>query len=186
MDLVLRERTHDTDLVARANAALLRQGVEALGQMGAAHFLTSARPDASPIGAHFRHVLEHYHAFLEGLEEGRVDYDARPRDRRLEEDPDLAVAAAEQVVVRLEELAGRPRWRQLFINSASEAGAADAHDWTASTVGRELAFLLSHTIHHYALIRLLAYDHGVRLDADFGVAPSTLKHRELSGTRCAH
>lgn len=183
---MLSERTHDTDLVARANAALLRQGIDALGQMGSEQFSTSAREDASPIGAHFRHVLEHYHAFLEGLEEGRVDYDARPRDRRLEDDPELAIASTEQVILRLEELAGRPRWRQLFINSASEAGAADAHDWTASTVGRELAFLLSHTIHHYALIRLLAYDHGIRLDADFGVAPSTLKHRELAAARCAH
>ena len=85
----------------------------------------------------------------------------------------------------MEELAGRPRWRQLFINSASEAGSAEAYDWTASTVGRELAYLLSHTIHHYALIRLLAYDHGVRLDAEFGVAPSTLKHRDQDAARCA-
>ena len=182
---MLSERTHDTDLVARANAALLKQGVDALGQMERDQFSTSAREDASPIGAHFRHVLEHYHAFLDGLEEGRVDYDARPRDRRLEEDPDLAIASAERIVVRLEELRGRPRWRQLFINSASEAGSADAHDWTASTVGRELAFLLSHTIHHYALIRLLAFDQGVRLDTEFGVAPSTLNHRILDAARCA-
>ena len=183
---MLSERTHDTDLVARANAALLKQGIDALGQLERDQFCTSAREDSSSIGAHFRHVLEHYHAFLDGLEEGRVDYDARPRDRRLEDDPDRAVASAGAVVCRLEELAGRPRWRQLFINSASEAGLADAHDWTASTVGRELAFLLSHTIHHYALIRLLASDHGIRLDADFGVAPSTLRHRRQDTVPCAH
>lgn len=176
---VLDQRIHDADVVARANAALLRQGMVALSQMEVAQFRTSPRPDASPIGAHFRHVLEHYQAFLDGLDGGRVDYDARPREAALEQDIELALSTAEEVALRLDFLEERPRWRQLFINAASEAGLTDRHDWTASTVGRELGFLLSHTIHHYALIKLLAADHGLMLDADFGVAPSTLRHRAL-------
>jgi hypothetical protein len=182
---VLTHHIHDAGLVARANAALLRQGIIALTAMDARQFGESPREDASPVGAHFRHVLEHYQAFLNGLEEGRIDYDARPRDPRIEQDAEIAIAVAEQIAVRLDLMERqRPRWGQVFINAASEAGLMDAHDWAASTVARELGFLLSHTIHHYALIRLLAADHGVRLDADFGVAPSTLQHRERA--RCAH
>jgi hypothetical protein len=181
---VIDKRTHDTDLVARANAALLRQGIAALTRMSPCQFGGSPREDVSPISAHFRHVIEHYQAFLAGLDDGRVDYDARPRDRRLEEDQEIAIATAEEIAIRLELLEERPRWRQVFINAASEAGLTDAHDWTASTVGRELGFLLSHTIHHYALIRFLASDHGLTLERDFGVAPSTIRHRDQ--LECAH
>ena len=183
---MLTERLHDADRVARANAALLRQGMDALARMERAQFIDSPRVDASPIGAHFRHVIEHYQAFLSGLDGGQVDYDARPRDRALEEEPALAVAAAESIAERLETLGELPRWRQLFINAASDAGLSDGHDWAASTVGRELGFLLSHTIHHYALIRMLAADHGMTLDPEFGVAPATLRHRESEQVRCAH
>ena len=181
---MLTQHIHDTGVVARANAALLRQGIAAVAAMEEGQYCRSPRDDASPVGAHFRHVLEHYQAFLNGLGEGRIDYDARPRDPRIEEDTEVAVAVAEQIAVRLDLMEqDRPRWGQVFINAASEAGLTDAHDWAASTVARELGFLLSHTIHHYALIRLIAADHGVRLDADFGVAPSTLMHRERA--RCA-
>src|SRR5262245_48733230 len=116
---------HDADIVASANAALLRQGIAALGLLGPCQFREPAREEASPIGAHFRHVLEHYQAFLGGLAEGRVDYDARPRDRRLEEDQEIAMATAEELAVRLELLERNPRWGQLFINAASEAGITD-------------------------------------------------------------
>ena len=181
---MLSLHVHDAGLVSRANAALLRQGIDALTRMTERQFRHSPREDASPVGAHFRHVLEHYQAFLAGLDEGRIDYDARPRDQRLEQDPEIAVAAAEEVAVRLDLMEDRQRWDQVFINAASEAGLHGAHDWAASTVARELGFLLSHTIHHYALIRMLAADHGLRLDETFGVAPSTLQHRER--VRCAH
>jgi hypothetical protein len=182
---VLTQHIHDAGVVARANAALLRQGISAFSTLAERQYSSSPREDASPVGAHFRHVLEHYQAFFNGLEEGRIDYDARPRDPRIEEDVEVAIAAAEEIAVRLDLMEEhRPRRGQVFINAASEAGLRDTHDWAASTVARELGFLLSHTIHHYALIRLIAADHGVRLEAEFGVAPSTLSHRER--TRCAH
>ena len=54
----------------------------------------------------------------------------------------------------------------------------DDTPWTSSTLGRELLFLLSHTIHHYALIDLLLREEGFEVPPDFGMAPSTLKHLE--------
>ena len=45
----------------------------------------------------------------------------------------------------------------------------------ASTLSRELQFLVSHTVHHDALIAAAARALGVATEPDFGIAPSTLK-----------
>ena len=45
-----------------------------------------------------------------------------------------------------------------------------------SSVSRELQVLSSHTIHHFALIAITLRMHGVELDSDFGMAPSTLRY----------
>jgi len=45
-----------------------------------------------------------------------------------------------------------------------------------SNISRELAYCAGHAIHHYAIIRLLCHEIGVSVPAEFGFAPSTLKH----------
>jgi hypothetical protein len=52
----------------------------------------------------------------------------------------------------------------------------DSVVWSYSSIGRELQFLLSHTIHHYALIALALRLQGYEPSAEFGVAPSTLQY----------
>jgi uncharacterized damage-inducible protein DinB len=49
--------------------------------------------------------------------------------------------------------------------------------WTRSTVARELQFLLSHTVHHYALVAIRLRLAGREPAAGFGVSPSTLRFR---------
>ena len=50
--------------------------------------------------------------------------------------------------------------------------------WSNSTIRRELQFLVSHTVHHYALIGLILKTMDVSVPENFGVAPSTLKHEQ--------
>ncbi|MBK7948380.1 MAG: hypothetical protein IPK00_06475 [Deltaproteobacteria bacterium] len=50
--------------------------------------------------------------------------------------------------------------------------------WVASTLSRELHFVASHTVHHFALIRLTLARCGRSTPAEFGVSPSTLAHRD--------
>jgi len=52
-------------------------------------------------------------------------------------------------------------------------------EWTESSVRRELQFLLSHTIHHYALMVAIGQAHGFKeFERGFGVAPSTIKFQQ--------
>jgi hypothetical protein len=53
----------------------------------------------------------------------------------------------------------------------------DSSPRSQSTIRRELQFLLSHTVHHYALIAIILKIQGFDCDEDFGVAPSTLKYQ---------
>ena len=55
--------------------------------------------------------------------------------------------------------------------------SASSARWTGSTVGRELRFLMSHTLHRYALIAAILRLGGEPVPAGFGVALSTLRHR---------
>jgi hypothetical protein len=47
---------------------------------------------------------------------------------------------------------------------------------TLSTLGRELLFVSSHTVHHFALVAHYCKTAGVDLGADFGKAPATMAH----------
>ena len=62
------------------------------------------------------------------------------------------------------------------MKSDSEGCPEEQTPWTESSLERELLAVMSHTVHHYALIaialRLGDFDPGV----GFGVAPSTLRY----------
>ena len=56
----------------------------------------------SSVGGHLRHCLEHYCSLLAGLGDGRVDYDDRRRDERLETKTAEAREALGRVRAQLE------------------------------------------------------------------------------------
>jgi len=133
-----------------------------------------APPGVSAVGVHFRHVFDHYHAFFIGLAAGEIDYDARARQVPLETDRALALATALGFLTDLDRLPASLGARQIRVSVRSVAGPAEEPDWSDSTVKRELQFLVSHTVHHYALMKELLRRVGVEVGDSFGVAPSTL------------
>ncbi len=163
------------------NVEIVRQGIAALGRLGAELYARPAFPDGTgSIGSHYRHILDHYQAFFSGLESGRVDYDARERDPATETNIATARARAEATVRELTEISPDRLDRTIAVNTRTTSQVHQPPEWAPCTVRRELAFLLSHTVHHYALINLLARAGGIELHASFGVAPSTLVHRQLT------
>ncbi|MFN7940294.1 MAG: hypothetical protein U0X73_01740 [Thermoanaerobaculia bacterium] len=169
--------------VIHENIRLLEEGRELLGRIpGEAYSLVLVRERARGIGPHLRHILEHYSCFLAGLDEGRVDYESRPREAALEVEVQAAVARIRELVEGLGRVdeAGFGRSLEVRLDCGDEA----SDQWSRSTVKRELQFLLSHTVHHYALIGQLLLAQGIDAGPEFGVAPSTLRHWQQAAT-CA-
>ena len=131
------------------NAAVLDQAL----QVVAAY---AQRPDAdysSHVGPHLRHA----------------------RDPAAEQQHAVADERIRGLKAQLTELAGRAFPEPVAVHMRGGLAGEEAllgH----STVSRELMFLASHAVHHYALIRVHAMQQGIDLGADFGKAPSTLRH----------
>lgn len=129
----------------------------------------------SSIGGHVRHNLDHVEALLRGLRTGEVCYDHRDRGTDIERDR----VAALEALLRLERQlltfpwAGVPPLLRLSALVAPDLPPVE----TATTPERELAFVVSHTVHHNALIAVMAKLLGAGLPAEFGYAPSTIVHK---------
>jgi uncharacterized damage-inducible protein DinB len=166
-----------TAKLAGGNAAFLSQGLELIQRLTDEQY-SIAPPTFSRggVGAHFRHILDHYDSFLDGLAPGRIDYDSRERDRALETDRSAAVLKIREIcgrLVALDEGDGRRA-----IEATSLCGEPSQVLWSPSSVARELQFLVSHTVHHYAVIAAILRPQGVEPGEDFGVAPSTLVYEQ--------
>jgi hypothetical protein len=132
------------------------------------------------IGPHLRHCLDHFACLLRGLDTGSVDYDARDRDERLERDASQFVQTLDGILGRLRRVEPAALRRRLEVRQ--EAAPGGCVQTVPSHVERELMFLSSHTIHHIALMTLLAEREGVVVPADFGVAFSTASYMRQAAT----
>jgi uncharacterized damage-inducible protein DinB len=165
-------------IIAHQNVHFLEQGLDLLTALDDMQYSTRGHHGQASAGAHLRHVIDCYRCFLGGLESRRIDYDSRERDRRIETDRDVAAGAIAQIVDRLQTLADDVLDAEVRIQVDTAAWEQGKELWTRSSVARELQFLLSHTVHHYALIALILRGHGFDPGPDFGVAPSTLEYRK--------
>src|SRR5262245_52769648 len=127
-------------------------------------------------GAHLRHILEFYQCFLDGLDSSHIDYDSRRRDESIERSRHTASIAIRSIVHALDTRSELRDERIVWVRmeDAETSGVRDA--FMESSISRELQVLSSHTVHHFALIAMTLRAHGVQMDPDFGMAPSTLRH----------
>lgn len=161
------------------NLAVLRQGQELVTLLDGTAFTADAPSlSLSGVGPHLRHVLDSYQRFLDALEVPkapgvplRIDYDARQHDPRIEVDPDHATGTLTRTMSRLRAVAAADAERPLEVRS-------DGSPWIPSTIARELKSLLSHTVHHFALIAVTVRYQGGDPGPEFGIALSTLRHWE--------
>ncbi len=128
------------------------------------------------VGAHVRHCLDHFEVLSRGVRTGRFDYDDRARDRDVECDRARAIARARQVSTELRAgLRGADLGRPVEVRTASSPDGAVA--WQRSSLGRELQFVISHTVHHAAMIAANCRARGLPIAGPLGVAAATLRHR---------
>ena len=147
------------------------------------HAVPGAPPIAGPVGAHLRHLVEHYEALVNGITLGVVDYDGRPRDRQLE----TSTTLARDRLLWLRQALGlwTPDMLKRPVHVLGQGGITGDFDFcVTSSVGRELVFLASHAVHHFALLTEYLHRHGVPMPAHFGKAPGTVAN-EIATHRAA-
>lgn len=127
------------------------------------------------VGQHVRHITEFYLCLLKGYETGIVNYDARERNLRIEVDKTFALEVITDVENRLSQYQND---KQLILQTAF--GLEETID-IPSSFFRELTYLIEHTIHHLAIIKIGLNEvyPEIQIAPDFGVAHSTIKHRNM-------
>ena len=129
------------------------------------------------LGAHYRHVLDHFLCLAEGIRTGQVNYDQRRRNAQLESSVACARLVTEGLIDELGGLSGEILQRECAVTYSVGYGETEA-EALSSNLARGVMFCVGHAIHHYAILKLLCAGVGVKLPYEFGMAPSTLKHLE--------
>ncbi len=170
---------HKHTLVVNSNIFFLNQGIELLTEVSDDQYSSNdGKYNKSGIGRHFRHIIEHYISLL-NEQDGHVDYDARERNLRLEVDREFMISTMREIMENLQVFSTNPDALDKLITVRSNEGVGEENSpLSRSTIRRELQFLISHTVHHYALIGLILKTMGFNPSPEFGVAPSTLRHEQ--------
>lgn len=134
----------------------------------------------SSFGGHIRHCLNHVGALLASIESGAINYDQRVRGTKIESVRTAARELIKRYCKALSEVDEDAAQTAVVVTTVLTAGGSPVT--VDSTIGRELAFVLSHTIHHNALIAAMCRTLGVPLPDHFGYAPATIAH--LNETAC--
>jgi hypothetical protein len=123
------------------------------------------------VGEQVRHTLDHIAVLLSADTRETLSYDRRRRGTAVETDPTMALDETLRLKALVQSHAARSLDEPVFVASRLSAAGAEVQGW--STIGRELAFVVAHTIHHEAIIALLLAFQGIQVPPRFGYAPST-------------
>lgn len=153
---------------------VLNQGIELIERLEDSQYNFSRATDRGTVGTHFRHVLDFVFRFLDGVESGKINYNRRERNTAAETRRETAI---EQFWIAIEKLKNLPEeiGEKIILTHLEPGNFVNKETaWCATSVLRELEFVQSHTLHHYALIALKLSFQGISVNKEFGVAPSTL------------
>jgi len=146
--------------------------MDVLVGLDAALYVSRPAPSVSgSIGEHVRHTLDHVAALLASHAAAALSYDRRERGTSVETDPDAGLQEIARLKAALAQSAGRSLTEPIQVEAMIAVSGETVRAW--STLARELAFVLSHTIHHQAMIALLLDRHGIGVPGRFGHSPAT-------------
>ena len=124
------------------------------------------------VGQHVRHIIEMFQCLLEGYDTGRVNYEQRKRDQRIETDRLHAIG----LLMSIHEALERPN-RHMLLEGAYHDDSEAVMTFETNYL-REVVYTLEHAIHHMALIRVGYHElTDLELPETFGVASATVKHK---------
>jgi len=157
-----------------ANLQILSQLEEVLEQLHAQDFsMPLDILSGNTIGMHVRHVVELYLEFFTGMAEGEINYDKRKRNLTLQEDLETAIWALKDVKTQVKALQNETALlvKSCFVDSEIIQ--------LPSSLSRELAYNLEHSIHHMAILQICFKQYFTKLilPVHFGVANSTIQYQ---------
>ena len=177
MDNFTREASGTAELIAE-NQIAIDQLIQLVTQMDNETYQTlMGRHGQQSVGKHVRHIIDHYTAFLAGAEQDQcwvLDYEHREREAILECSGQAAADRLQQIKAQLNDCCTLHAGQPVFVDYPTANGMAGF----GASIGRELAFLTSHTVHHLAVVALLAEQLNYETGPEFGVHPSTLRYWE--------
>ena len=126
----------------------------------------------STIGQHFRHIIEFYKTVIDATDDS-VCYDKRKRDKQIEESPEIALKTIKSIILNIENLNNS----KSLILEADFTKDGSVKSKIKSSVAREIAYCLEHSIHHQALIKagLVSLNLKNLVNDNFGLAYSTIQ-----------
>ena len=161
-------------MLQQTNIEIIDQLIDLLNNIESAVYKDALQPlHFSTVGQHVRHITEFYLCALKGYENGNVDYDARERNLLIEIDKDFTITILENVKLQLKTLKSD---RNLILKIKF---GGDETVEISSSFFRELTYLIEHTIHHLAIIKIGLNEvyPEINISKNFGVAHSTIRYR---------
>ena len=126
----------------------------------------------SSIGEHTRHILEMFQCLDKSYDSGVLNYDQRERNVQIQTETDYAKQCIFEIKKGLKS-ENKILYLEQFIDGLTMR--------IQSNYYRELLYNLEHCVHHQALIKVAILQcENVQIDANFGVARSTIEYR----TKC--
>lgn len=131
----------------------------------------------STVGQHLRHTVEFFLCLENGFREGVINYDKRAHDKLIESDRFIALNTIRRI-------------KDFVVETNNDAALRlevgyDRHTEDCVSIQtnyfRELTYNIEHAIHHMALIKIGVREVAgyVTLCRDFGIAVSTLRHKDV-------
>ena len=135
------------------------------------------------VGRHLRHIYDHFLALQSALEVRgsnvalMIDYNCRHRESLVERDLAASKKMLSMLLAWCQQL---PEDTVLFNTPVVVVSEIDCLQQASasfnSCIARELLYLMNHTIHHVAYVKLLLRGVDIHLPCHVGVAPSTASY----------
>ncbi len=157
---------------------ILNQLTEAVQQLSKAEYVQPSKTlSGSSVGQHLRHTLEFFICLELGSHAGVINYDKRSHDKLIETDKEIAL----EVILRIREFVGRQTDKSLLLEVAYDL-SIDKSVSVQTNYLRELTYNIEHAVHHMAIMKIGIREVAahIKVSNDFGVAASTIRHREVA------
>jgi uncharacterized damage-inducible protein DinB len=128
------------------------------------------------LGKHVRHIIEFFEILIVGSSSGVINYDKRKHASEFEISRAAALQKLQQLARDVEKIANDKEVHLEVSYVDTDASAV----MIKSSVERELAYNIEHTIHHMAIIKIAIQTvyPAIEVDRNFGLAYSTVRYQK--------